>query len=75
MVDSNIWMRCAVELMDASVSKNTSKTPALLKRSKRFQEATGLYLEQVQESVKERTSLASDYNFGARDYVCVLGTA
>jgi len=29
-------MRCAVELMDASVSKNASNTPALLKRSKRF---------------------------------------
>jgi hypothetical protein len=29
-------MRCAVELMDARVSKNASKTPALLKRSKCF---------------------------------------
>src|SRR6202000_1848043 len=35
-VESNISMRCAVELMDASVSKKASKTPALLKRSKRF---------------------------------------
>jgi hypothetical protein len=29
-------MRWAVELIEASVSKNASKTPALLKRSKRF---------------------------------------
>src|ERR1700751_2684451 len=29
-------MRCADELMEASVSKKASKTPALLKRSKRF---------------------------------------
>src|ERR1700747_548641 len=29
-------MRYAVELMEASVSKNASNTPALLKRSKRF---------------------------------------
>jgi hypothetical protein len=29
-------MRCAVELIDASASKKASKTPALLKRSKRF---------------------------------------
>jgi hypothetical protein len=36
MVESNIWMRCAVALIDASVSKNASKTPALLRRSKRF---------------------------------------
>ena len=35
-VELNIWMRCAVELMDASVSKKAFKTPALLKRSKRF---------------------------------------
>jgi hypothetical protein len=35
-VESNIWMRCAVELIEASVSKKASKTPALLKRSKRF---------------------------------------
>ena len=35
MVESNIWMRCAVELMEASVSKKASKTPALLRRSKR----------------------------------------
>ena len=34
MVESNIWMRCAVELMEASVSKKASKTPAL-RRSKR----------------------------------------
>jgi hypothetical protein len=36
-VESNIWIRCADELMDASVSKNASNTPALLNRSKRFQ--------------------------------------
>jgi hypothetical protein len=36
MVESNISMRCPIELMDASVSKNASKTPAVLKRSKRF---------------------------------------
>jgi hypothetical protein len=36
-VESNIWIRCADELMDASVSKKASNTPALLKRSKRFQ--------------------------------------
>ena len=36
MVESNIWMRCADELIAASVSKKASKTPALLKRSKRF---------------------------------------
>jgi hypothetical protein len=36
MVESNIWMRCADELMPASVSKKASNTPALLKRSKRF---------------------------------------
>ena len=37
MVESNIWMRCADELMAASASKKASKTPALLSRSKRFQ--------------------------------------
>jgi hypothetical protein len=37
MVESNIWMRCAEELMAASASKKASKTPALLSRSKRFQ--------------------------------------
>ena len=36
MVELNIWMRCADELIAASVSKKASKTPALLKRSKRF---------------------------------------
>ena len=36
-VESNIWMRCADELIDASASKKASNTPALLKRSKRFQ--------------------------------------
>ena len=35
-VESNIWMRCAVGLIAAKVSKKASKTPALLKRSKRF---------------------------------------
>jgi hypothetical protein len=29
-------MRCAVELIAVSMSKNAWKTPALLKRSKRF---------------------------------------
>ena len=37
IVESNIWIRCADELMEASVSKKASNTPALLKRSKRFQ--------------------------------------
>ncbi len=37
IVKSNIWIRCADELMEASVSKKASNTPALLKRSKRFQ--------------------------------------
>jgi len=37
MVESNIWMRWADELMAASASKKASKTPALLSRSKRFQ--------------------------------------
>ena len=36
-VESNIWIRCAVELKPAKVSKKSSKTPALLSRSKRFQ--------------------------------------
>ena len=36
IVESNIWIRCADELMDASVSKKASNTPALLKRSNRF---------------------------------------
>ena len=36
MIESNIWMRCAVALIDASVSKQASKTPALLRRSKRL---------------------------------------
>ena len=36
-VESNIWMRRAVVLRLARESKNASKTPALLKRSKRFQ--------------------------------------
>jgi hypothetical protein len=30
IVESNIWIRCADELMDASVSKKASNTPALL---------------------------------------------
>src|ERR1700723_1500005 len=37
IVESNIWMRCADELIAASASKKASKTPALLSRSKRFQ--------------------------------------
>ena len=37
IVELNIWIRCANELMEASVSKKASNTPALLKRSKRFQ--------------------------------------
>ena len=36
-VESNIWIRCADELIEASVSKKASKTPALLKRSNLFQ--------------------------------------
>ena len=36
IVESNIWIRCADELMEASASKKASKTPALLSRSKRF---------------------------------------
>jgi hypothetical protein len=36
IVESNIWMRCADELIEASASKKASKTPALLSRSKRF---------------------------------------
>ncbi len=36
MVESNIWTRRAVSLIDASVSKKASNTPALLSRSKRF---------------------------------------
>ncbi len=36
-VESNIWIRWADELMEASVSKKASNTPALLRRSKRFQ--------------------------------------
>ena len=36
IVESNIWIRCADELMEASVSKKASNTPALLKRSNRF---------------------------------------
>ncbi|WP_457798160.1 hypothetical protein [Methylocystis sp. S23] len=36
MVESNIWIRCADELMEASVSKKASNTLTLLKRSKRF---------------------------------------
>src|SRR6202045_3412039 len=36
IVESNIWMRCADELIAASASKKASKTPALLSRSKRF---------------------------------------
>ena len=35
-VESNIWMRWAVGLIPAKVSKKASKTPALLNRSKRF---------------------------------------
>ena len=35
-VESNIWIRCADELMEASVSKKASNTPALLKRASRF---------------------------------------
>ncbi len=35
MVLSNIWIRCADVLIEASVSKKASKTPALLNRSKR----------------------------------------
>ena len=37
MVESNIWIRWADALIDASVSKKASNTPALLSRSKRFQ--------------------------------------
>jgi hypothetical protein len=37
MVESNIWIRCADELIEASASKKASNTPALLNRSKRFQ--------------------------------------
>jgi hypothetical protein len=36
-VESNIWIRRAVELKPAKVSKKSSKTRALLSRSKRFQ--------------------------------------
>ena len=36
IVESNIWIRCADELIEASASKKASKTPALLNRSKRF---------------------------------------
>jgi hypothetical protein len=36
IVESNIWMRCADELIAASASKKASKTPVLLSRSKRF---------------------------------------
>ena len=36
IVESNIWIRCADELIEASASKKASKTPALLSRSKRF---------------------------------------
>jgi hypothetical protein len=36
IVESNIWMRCADELIAASASKKASKTPPLLSRSKRF---------------------------------------
>ena len=37
IVESNIWIRCADGLIEASVSKKASKTPALLNRSNRFQ--------------------------------------
>jgi hypothetical protein len=37
IVESNIWIRRADELTEASVSKNGSNTPALLRRSNRFQ--------------------------------------
>ena len=36
IVESNIWIKCADELIEASASKKASKTPALLNRSKRF---------------------------------------
>ena len=36
IVESNIWIKCADELIAASASKKASKTPALLSRSKRF---------------------------------------
>lgn len=36
IVESNIWIRCAVGLIAASVSKKASNTPALLNRSNRF---------------------------------------
>jgi hypothetical protein len=36
-VESNIWMRCSVELKPAKVSKKPSKPSALLSRLKRFQ--------------------------------------
>jgi hypothetical protein len=35
IVESNIWIRWADELMEASASKKASNTPAFLKRSKR----------------------------------------
>jgi hypothetical protein len=39
MVEPNIQMTCAVALIEASVSKSASNTPALLKRSKHFHNA------------------------------------
>jgi hypothetical protein len=36
IVEANIWMRCADELIAASASKKASKTWAWLNRSKRF---------------------------------------
>lgn len=37
IVESNIWIKCADGLIEASASKNASNTPALLRRSNRFQ--------------------------------------
>ena len=36
IVESNIWIRCADGLSEASISKKASNTPALLSRSNRF---------------------------------------
>lgn len=36
IVESNIWIKWAEPLMEASASKKASNTPALLRRSKRF---------------------------------------
>ena len=36
IVESNIWIKCADELMEARVSKKASNTPALLRRSNLF---------------------------------------